>query len=93
MTIIKKLKFEKTTILEKTLNEKFYLFIEGLDKFGGSTDDPNKIKNVLVELHEIVNGESDFIETLSSDFVNGETLYEDLTFANIKKWASYNLDD
>lgn len=93
MTIIKKLKSEKATILEKTLNEKFYLFIEGLDKFGEPTDNPNKIKNVLVELHEIVNGDSDFIETISLDFVNGETLYEDLTFANVKKWCSYNLED
>lgn len=93
MTIIRKLKSEKVTILEKALNEKFYLFIEGLDKFGESTDNPDKIRNVLVELHEIINGESDFIETLSLDFVNGETLYGDLTFANVKKWASYNLED
>lgn len=93
MTIIRKLKAEKVTILEKTLNEKFYLFIEGLNKFEEATDNPDKIKNVLVELHEIINGESDFIETLSPDFVNGKTLYEDLTFTNIKKWASYNLED
>ena len=94
MTILEKMKKEYSPIIEHNLNDKYYLFIEGLSKNGESIDNVNKVVNVIVELHKMVDEiTSDFIDTLDNlCSITIDTELDSLTFEYIQKKCHYILD-
>ena len=95
MTILEQMKKENSTIIEKELSDKYYLFIEGLNEFSEATDNLNKVVNILVELHEQDKQFeiSDYIETLDNlCYITTDTELESLTLEEVQKHISYILD-
>jgi len=94
MTILEKMKETNSTILEKEINDKYYLFIEGLTEFDEATDDINKVANVLVEIHEQdkVHNTTDFIDTIGYGAITLDTEYDFLSEKLIKSICNYELD-
>ncbi len=94
MTILEKMKEEYSPTIEHNLNDKYYLFIEGLSENGESTDNVDKVVNVIVEVHERVNEiMSDFIDTLDNLCgITIDTELDSLTFEYIQKKCNYVLD-
>lgn len=87
MTILEKMKEEYSPTIEHVLNDKYYLFIEGLDEDGESTCNVNKVVDVIVEVHKRISEiESDFIDTLDNLCeITIDTKLDSLTFEYIQK--------
>ena len=86
MTIIEQMKKENSTIIEKKLTDKYYLFIEGLNEYSETTDNINNIENVLVELCKKVENYGEYVETLDNlCYITIDTELESLTFEAIQK--------
>lgn len=81
--------YDKHYVLSFSINDKYYLFIEGLTENGcviNSEDfDINNIKNICIELFEIENGYGDYVDTISTTNITLDTKIGSIIEKTIKE--------